>query len=69
MITLYLNKTAISVPENATLFEAIQTKLPHNNTIGIAVALNEKVIPNCDWKTTSLNENDNILIIKATQGG
>ena len=69
MKTVYLNNNAISISENVALSEVIESKLPHNNAIGIAVALNEKVIPNSDWKTTSLNENDKILIIKATQGG
>ena len=36
---------------------------------GIAVALNETVIPRAQWETTYLQENDSILIIQATQGG
>lgn len=36
---------------------------------GIAVALNNQVIPREDWNSTSLHPNDTILIITATQGG
>jgi sulfur carrier protein len=36
---------------------------------GIAVALNHTVVPRKDWPETSLQQNDTILIIKATQGG
>lgn len=36
---------------------------------GIAIALNNKVIPKSEWQTTHLKLNDNLLIIKATQGG
>lgn len=36
---------------------------------GIAVAVNENVIPKKDWDTYILNENDSVLVIKATQGG
>lgn len=36
---------------------------------GIAVALNEQVIPKDNWSRTELNENDKLLIISATQGG
>lgn len=36
---------------------------------GIAVAINHSVIPRSDWKNTQLTENDNILVITATQGG
>lgn len=38
-------------------------------TKGIAVAINQNVIPKTDWEKTSLKANDNVLIIKATQGG
>jgi sulfur carrier protein len=33
------------------------------------VAVNSTVIPKIDWGTFSLNEKDEVLIIKATQGG
>jgi len=38
-------------------------------TKGIAVAVNQRIIPKQNWEITSLKENDNVLIIKATQGG
>ncbi len=38
-------------------------------TKGIAVAVNNKVIPRNEWNTHKLNENDSITIIRATQGG
>lgn len=36
---------------------------------GIAVAINLKVISKNTWNKHLLNENDKIIIIKATQGG
>ncbi|MBB1150599.1 MULTISPECIES: sulfur carrier protein ThiS [unclassified Myroides] len=36
---------------------------------GIAVAVNDCVIPKSDWFTHLLSETDDILIITATQGG
>lgn len=36
---------------------------------GIAVALNNQVIPRQLWSSTLLHHNDHILIITATQGG
>ena len=36
---------------------------------GIAIAVNEVVIPKLQWNTFSLKEQDKILLIKATQGG
>jgi sulfur carrier protein len=36
---------------------------------GIAVAINQEVIPKSDWETTLLDSSQQILIIRATQGG
>ena len=36
---------------------------------GIAIAVNQTVISKSEWSKTQLKENDNIAIIKATQGG
>lgn len=36
---------------------------------GIAVALNDAVVPKASWPAVSLSEGDKILIITATQGG
>ena len=36
---------------------------------GIAVAVNESVIPKSDWSSHELSQHDKVLVIKATQGG
>ena len=36
---------------------------------GIAVAINNTVIPKPEWETKSVLHNDNVLIIQASQGG
>ncbi|MCX2745544.1 sulfur carrier protein ThiS [Mangrovivirga sp. M17] len=36
---------------------------------GVAVALNNQVIPHGQWQCTQVNDGDNILVITATQGG
>jgi len=36
---------------------------------GVAVALNQRVIPKSQWSETKLNNQDNILLLTATQGG
>ena len=38
-------------------------------TNGIAVAVNQNIITKTNWSTKALNEGDEVLIIKATQGG
>ena len=36
---------------------------------GIAIAVNNRMIPRAEWDSFALNEGDNILIIKAVCGG
>ena len=36
---------------------------------GIALAVNQTIISKQHWDTTFLESNDDVLIIKATQGG
>jgi sulfur carrier protein len=36
---------------------------------GIAIAVNQQIIPKSTWKGYALNENDQVTIIHATQGG
>jgi sulfur carrier protein len=40
-----------------------------NNTKGMAVALNNTVVPQSQWTDTELKEADKILLIRAIQGG
>lgn len=40
-----------------------------SGTNGIALAVNERVVPKNVWSVFTLKENDKVLIIKATQGG
>lgn len=52
----------------ASLADLIDLEKKSNNN-GIAVALNEQVIPKSDWSSTPLKDQDSILIIIASQGG
>ena len=36
---------------------------------GIAIAVNQRMVPRTEWDSYALNEGDNILIIKAVCGG
>lgn len=36
---------------------------------GIAIAVNNEVVPKAEWKLTILLPDDKITVIKATQGG
>jgi sulfur carrier protein len=36
---------------------------------GIAIGINDQVIPRDEWNSKSIKENDKVLLIKASQGG
>lgn len=36
---------------------------------GVAVAVNDAVVPRSNWLTHALTEGDRVLVIQATQGG
>ncbi len=36
---------------------------------GVAVAVNNRMVPRAEWEQTAVKENDNIVIIKAVCGG
>lgn len=66
-MTVYFNNSQIN-----TEATELGTLLGEHQLIdkkGIAVAVNEEVIPRALWTETPLNENDKILVITATQGG
>ena len=60
------NKEVNTISDN--LFDMLSEK-SFQNTNGIAVAVNQNVIPKANWKTTIVKQNDSIMIITATQGG
>lgn len=36
---------------------------------GVAIAVNNRIVKRDEWKSTLLNENDSVIIIKAACGG
>lgn len=66
LIINHTRKTFDILPENLEALLAME--LPGKKK-GIAVALNNRIIPLSAWAETSLNNLDSILIITATQGG
>jgi len=62
----HTTKTFEVLPVN--LEDLIAIELPEKKK-GIAVALNNRIIPLSFWAETFLNDKDSILIITATQGG
>ena len=67
MVTVLVNENPIEVEENATLSQLLQKV--NASVEGIAIAINDEIIAKNAWKSQVIKNNDNVLIIKATQGG
>ncbi|MBX2906895.1 MAG: sulfur carrier protein ThiS [Taibaiella sp.] len=63
-----VNNKAYTLPGEATV-ESMLLAAGVSATNGIAVAVNSDVVPRDQWQEYKLNNNDKIMIIKATQGG
>lgn len=62
------NGVDMEVSEKSSLYDVLLEK-EFVDKKGIAVAINNKVIPKANWQNQDLNSNDTILIITATKGG
>jgi sulfur carrier protein len=68
MHTVFVNSEALSVSPGVKLAEVLE-KSGLESPRGIAVAVNNAVVPRAQWNEHSLHDNDRITIIRATQGG
>lgn len=67
-MNVYVNNKLRCLDKAASVEEILKALSIHSFN-GVAVAVNESIVPKGEWKKYSLKENDKILIIKATQGG
>lgn len=54
--------------ESLSVQSLLDLEIPHKQN-GIAVAINNTVVPKAKWNEFFVQETDEILIISATQGG
>ncbi|OAB28168.1 sulfur carrier protein ThiS [Flavobacterium fryxellicola] len=62
------NQTKQFATDSLTVQALLDLEIPIKQN-GIAIAINNFVIPKSDWNSHSIQETDDILIISATQGG
>lgn len=62
------NQTKQFATDSLTVQALLDLEIPIKQN-GIAVAINNSVIPKSNWNSHSIKETDDILIISATQGG
>jgi len=67
-MNIYINNKLQELKESATLSETL-IALNISSQKGIAIAINNNVIPKQDWDIYCLHDNDQVTLIKATQGG
>lgn len=65
---IFINDKEYSYPEQKNLISVLQ-ELDLVTLQGIAVAINNIVIPKAEWDNYLIKDDDKIIIIKAAQGG
>jgi len=63
-----VNQQTYSLSETCTLQHMLDTVLMQSVN-GIAIAINQQIIAKSNWPTHQLHPGDNVILIKATQGG
>jgi sulfur carrier protein len=66
-MNIILNELPKQIADDATVWHIAQeSNLP---TTGVAIAVNNAVVPRKLWEQTTLQNGDTVLIIEAAQGG
>ncbi|MGN0212205.1 MAG: sulfur carrier protein ThiS [Muribaculaceae bacterium] len=68
MIRIFINDKEYKINEYGTVADALDLVMGMSKR-GIAVALNNDVLPMSEWNVRKLNDGDRITIIKAFYGG
>jgi len=68
MMNIVINEQKRQVKDGANIVDALD-EARIENRFGVAIAVNNVVIPKTEWEKTSLNPNDQVTIINAIFGG
>ncbi len=65
---VFVNNNLLEMKEPEKIPGILQlVNIPDSN--GIAVAVNNAVVPRAEWESFTVHENDQLTVIRATQGG
>lgn len=67
-MTVRVNDKSLAVADTTTLTQLLD-ELGLSASKGVAVAINDAVVPRSGWLTQRLADGDQVLVIQATQGG
>jgi sulfur carrier protein len=68
MAEVTINQRQFQLPERSTLADVLPL-LQIAQADGIAIAVNEEVVPRGEWAGYLLDAGDRVFVIRATQGG
>ena len=67
-MTVFINKEEKEIADNTDITQMLYQN-GFEDTKGIAIAINNEVIPKSTWQNHLLHDQDNVTIITATAGG
>lgn len=65
---VHVNHQLQQTEEGTTLSQLLH-KLGFEESRGLAIAINDQVVPKTEWDDYALRPDDHITLIRATQGG
>jgi sulfur carrier protein len=67
-MTIHLNDQPRALADGTSLADLLR-ELGLAERKGVAIAINDAVVPRATWPTRPLAEGERVLVIQATQGG
>jgi len=67
-MNIQINNEQKVIPEGTTVQEVVISILQLNPS-GMAIAINDNIVPRHLWESSELQTNDRMLVIKASKGG
>lgn len=67
MMQIFVNDVAKEIPERSTIQSLVEVL--GMKPAGLAIALDDAVVPRSQWPTTTLHSKARILLLTASQGG
>lgn len=67
-MNIYLNDKPTKIEDGLTILSLLKT-MDILSFQGVAIGLNDSVVPRNEWDSKKLKENDKVLLIRASQGG
>ena len=67
-MTIQINNEERVIPDGTTVTDVVFTIL-QLQPAGMALAINDSIVPRSQWDSTALQPNDKMLVIRASKGG